>query len=350
VRALGPQATAISDRSRAALLFDCWRCALLHNIAPKAYFKFSLFLRDHLSRVHCYVQDHEASVLLREARLRIDPATVAKIDDKTEFASFCQKASLPTAGIVASCLDGFQPIWFTSGAGLTGDLVLKLTDRAAGEGFEVAEWDVGSGCWVIGVDCLNLSGLADYLMRKSRGGGAIIQRRLVNHAAIRPLAGRGLSTLRVVTAILPDQSIDVAAAAMRMPTGSSYVDNIAAGGLAAPIDTASGTLGVATGKDITLGWFSSHPDTGASIVHFAVPHWRAACALCLRAHLLLPAAPSIGWDVVVTDEGPKLLEANLGWDVELAQMLGQTAIGQTTAATALHAKIFGERANPTDSS
>ena len=129
---------------------------------------------------------------------------------------------------------------------------------------------------------------------------------------------------------------------MRTPSGSSYVENIAAGGLAAPMDTASGTLGLATGKDTTMGWFSMHPDTRAPIEHFVVPHWRDAYSLCLRAHRLLQSAPSIGWDVAVTSEGPRLLEANLGWDAGLAQLLGQTAIGQTTAAGALHAQLFGE--------
>lgn len=336
VRALGGPASSMCGRSRVALLLDCWWHAIRHNIAPKAYFKFRLFMPANSGR--SYLQDHETSVLLREVRARIDPTTAARIDDKLEFDSFCKSAGLPAAEVVASCTGGRETQWLMDPATLTGDVVLKLTDSASGYGFEVAVWE--GQRWIVGGQRVSVQKLADYLRKKSAGRGAIIQKRLVNHPAIRPLAGRGLTTLRILTAFSQEKSAEVAAAAMRMATGTSLVDNIAAGGLAAAIDTRTGALSLATGKDIGLGWFKAHPDSGAQIEGFTVPYWDEACSLCIRAHNQLTGAPTIGWDVVIAPDGALLLEGNLGWDAELVQVLGHTALGDTAAAQAIHRALF----------
>jgi hypothetical protein len=228
---------------------------------------------------------------------------------------------------------GREPKWLVNPAELSGDLILKLTDRASGVGVELAEHD--GERWTIQGISKTRDELSNYLRHKAAQGGAILQKRLINHEAIRPLAGRGLSTIRIVTAVATDGSVELVTAAMRMATGSSIVDNIALGGLSAPVNLRTGALGLATGKDITLGWLQSHPDTGSQIEGFVVPFWSDACALTLRAHSLLSDIPTIGWDVVISFQGPLLLEGNIGWDVELAQSLGQNPLLQTAVGEAL---------------
>lgn len=338
VRKLGAQASVMSGRSLASLLIDCWRHALFHNLAPKAYFKYRVFLPRNTGR--SYLQDHESSILLREVRKTVDPATIARIDDKMAFARFCKSAGLPAADVIASCEDGGSVEWRIDPATLADDLAMKLTDSASGYGFELARW-CGDG-WTVDGARFNVDDLSEHLRRKSAGHSAIVQRRLRNHADMLPLAGRALSTVRIVTATTPRSGVSVVGAAMRMGTGNSPVDNIAAGGLAAPVDTHAGRLGLATGKNISLGWFTKHPDSGARIEGFKLPHWPAAMELCLAAHRQLLGAPTIGWDVVITQDGPLLLEGNLGWDVELLQALGDTAAGDTAAADAMAHALFGK--------
>jgi hypothetical protein len=332
-RSVGAQAGRMSGRSRPALLLDCWRFALLHNIAPKAYYKFRLFLPNHAARARYYLQDHESAVLFQEARTRIDPALAEQVDNKMEFDAFCRAASLPCAETIVTSSMGREAEWLADPAELNGDVILKLTNCASGKGIELAERD--GELWTVQGISKTRDELIEYLRRKASEGGAILQKRLINHEAIRPLTGRGLSTVRIVTAVAADGSIELVTAAMRMATGSSIVDNIALGGLAAPIDLETGVLGLATGKDITLGWFRSHPDTGAQIEGFVVPFWSDACALSVRAHSLLSGVPTIGWDVVISPDGPRLLEGNIGWDVELAQSLGQNPLLRTPVGEAL---------------
>jgi hypothetical protein len=57
-----------------------------------------------------------------------------------------------------------------------------------------------------------------------------------------------------------------------------------------------------------------HPDTGVELAGFEVPCWREAYALVKRAHGVFAEFGSIGWDVALTTDGPKLLEANAWWD------------------------------------
>ena len=51
-----------------------------------------------------------------------------------------------------------------------------------------------------------------------------------------------------------------------------------------------------------------------------VPIWQATIELCRRAARLFPGVRSIGWDLVVSPDGPVLLEANENWDLIMVQV------------------------------
>lgn len=102
-------------------------------------------------------------------------------------------------------------------------------------------------------------------------------------------------------------------AALRMPAGKVVVDNFAAGGLASPINARTGELGTAVYKDPRLPSTDMHPDSGHRITGQTLPFWKESLALCQKAHEMFREIATVGWDVAVTDEGPKLLEANPVW-------------------------------------
>jgi hypothetical protein len=105
-----------------------------------------------------------------------------------------------------------------------------------------------------------------------------------------------------------------------MPVGDAIADNIAQGGLAAPIDVASGRIsGPAIRKDKRIGAssHSTHPSTGTVLEGFLIPFWQDVVALTLTAHKAFPSVYSVGWDVAILPNGPILLEGNAWWDSDL---------------------------------
>ena len=319
------------------VFLQCWNCALRHNIAPKAFFKFRLFLDANRARVRYYLQDHEMAYLVRAAWKKLDHKLTHTVNDKLEFFQFCQVNGVATVPVLAYCIDGKEITAQTPVEQLTGDLMLKYTNSASGEGVEMVAWNDATRDWRYNDQTIPTQRLAEVLRQKSVGRTAILQTKLMNHPDIKPLTGRGLSTVRMLTAVEPgDAGVPrVAAAGLRMSLGASVVDNMSAGGIASPINIENGTLDSAVGKDIFKGWVNRHPDSGAKIGDAMLPFWYETCELCARTHALVKGIPTIGWDVAILADGPILIEANLGWDAELVQLLGKTALGETLAASAL---------------
>ncbi len=84
------------------------------------------------------------------------------------------------------------------------------------------------------------------------------------------------------------------------------------GGICAAVDATTGLLGkgVTLTKDRKLAWHSSHPETGRPIEGVAIPGLTKCLDGLRTAAGRFPFCPLIGWDVVLTDDGYSILEAN----------------------------------------
>ena len=69
-----------------------------------------------------------------------------------------------------------------------------------------------------------------------------------------------------------------------------------------------------------------HPDTGARMKGFAIPYWQSVTDLCLRAATAIPGLPLQAWDIALCPNGPVLVEANIGGDVNLPQIASGNGI------------------------
>lgn len=122
------------------------------------------------------------------------------------------------------------------------------------------------------------------------------------------------NTLRVMT-ICDGDGCFVAAVAHRFGSRrSGSIDNWhrGRGGLNAPVDWSRGSLGraVTLGDDGRLVEHERHPDTGSAIEGVTIPGLERALAGVLDAARCLPEATLIGWDMLMTDDGYSILEAN----------------------------------------
>jgi hypothetical protein len=95
---------------------------------------------------------------------------------------------------------------------------------------------------------------------------------------------------------------------------NKHVDNLASGNIAAPVDLQTGRVnGQGVYSDITKEAVSAHPVSGIELKDFQIPMWDQCIDLATRAAKHRPQNRSIGWDVVLTEKGPELLEGNHNW-------------------------------------
>lgn len=142
----------------------------------------------------------------------------------------------------------------------------------------------------------------------------LVTRRLEQARYAREIFPRTANTLRVLT-LRDDAGPFVAAAVHRFGSSHSFpVDNFhqGRGGLCAAMDRESGVMGKAATTDPTGRpvLHTHHPETGAPIEGVQVTHYHEAIAGLLRLCEALPEARSVGWDVLITEDGYSVLEGN----------------------------------------
>jgi hypothetical protein len=152
----------------------------------------------------------------------------------------------------------------------------------------------------------------------------IVEAGVEQHAAQRALFAETTNTIRLLTMLdMTDRSPFIVLAVQRIGARSSGpVDNWSQGGLSARIDLDTGRLGRATRlpERDGLQWFSGHPDTGAPIEGQLVPHWELVKETVLRAARAISFLEYVGWDIIVTEDGPVVLEANINSGMNVLQV------------------------------
>ena len=143
-----------------------------------------------------------------------------------------------------------------------------------------------------------------------------IQERLNNHPKLQPFlpADGPLSTLRLITNS-DGKTARAVTAGLRMGSAGDVVDHPVDGRfMVARVDLGTGTLDLAEirwPENYEIEIVDRHPEVGVPFVGQPVPFFDEIRRLCEEAHsTLAPDAPTIGWDVAVTDEGPRLVELN----------------------------------------
>jgi hypothetical protein len=180
-----------------------------------------------------------------------------------------------------------------------------------------------------GAEC-TIEDLASRVLEQSKQGDYLIQPRLMNHPDIVDLTPGALSTVRLLTILNEQGEPEAVNAAFRMAISrTSAVDNFHAGGIAAAVDLATGTLGAATGLGLggDFRWHETHPLTGAQIRGRVLPHWHEAIALAIAAHRLIAPRVLVGWDIGFLPEGPCLIEGNTGPDADIHQRTELRPVG-----------------------
>lgn len=290
------------------------------GILPPWYYIFELHDRDRrclAGDMLCRAETKEGAYrILQRARCSLSP-----LNDKVDFADYCARNGLMTPPVLAVAHYGRMtrdpPARLPA-----ADLFIKPVRASGGSGAE--RWDSiavdlyrnGAGRW------LNGEGLLAHLVERSRVRPMILQPRFTNHRALADLNNDALATLRILTCLDEQDQPETIGAVLRMAVGGNHtVDNLHAGGIAAPVDLETGELGLATDLGVSnrRGRIDCHPDSRATILGRRIPDWGRARLLAERAHHAFADHVLIGWDVAILAEGPCLVEGNSGPDLDLMQ-------------------------------
>lgn len=143
------------------------------------------------------------------------------------------------------------------------------------------------------------------------------------HGYANEIFPKSTNTIRIVTMVDPDtQKPFIPIAVHRIGTsGTGSVDNWSAGGLSAEVDVENGELSEAAQLDNgLLRWHDTHPDTNNTISGKVIPRWDEVTETILKIILNRPHLQYVGFDVVVTDDSLKIVEANGNMDVDVLQV------------------------------
>jgi hypothetical protein len=305
---------------------DLWHCLWRHNQNARHYYWRKLYLRPVRRDWLLNLEHRQLTTLLHHLNRRLP---ITRATDKHAFHQHCLAHALPTPALVAA--------WTADGRGtptrpaaVAGDLFLKPTRDFGSRGAMVIPYDAASRThrwegrpypWVQLMARLGRRAL-------DQRHGLIVQTRLRNARRQACYGDDDICNLRLVTGCAPGGVPELIGGFMRLPSRCTTTGDDRHV-LVASIDDASGRLKAGRFRDITRGEFPLHPATGAPIAGRMIPAWAELRALGLRAHHTLPWLPFVGWDLVDSDQGIVLLEANAYWGGDVMQSADNVPLGLT---------------------
>lgn len=281
------QTADVSGRSRIGIAFDMLRCAIRYTAAPADYALFEFWALTPAQR-KTYVTRGVNDRLVKKYN---DRSLWHIFDNKAEFNT--RYAAYVGRDWMQLAPDGFEA--FDAFCSRHSCIFYKPLSLSCGWGIE--KIDVAS--------VPDRHALFERLVQKE--GGGLIEEQIVQHPEMNRMFPGSVNTIRLVT-INDGQDVTVVFSFLRVGNGK-FVDNLNSGGMAAPIDPATGVVThPAADKDYKA--YDCHPATGTPFVGFQIPRFAEAVALVKEAATLEPRMGYIGWDIAVTPDGLCLVEAN----------------------------------------
>jgi len=261
--------------------------ALFYDITGKDYDLLGFGEKNNRGLKKYYLQERTLKYslykLLRQYGKRLyPPAEKVSLGDKEEFYRFCCREGIPTVPL----LDPLKPL-------PKKDLFIKPRVGKEGRGSEV--WYYKNGYYKRS-DGLKrspaelhkeVSGYSEGLQEN----GMIIQPLMRPHKDLQVFYNRATPTIRILTYTDLKGRVTIGPSMIRYNLKEAAItDNASTGGEVAPIHIAEGTV--------------EKPHL------LQIPFWQESCEMVTLAHEKMKDRILIGWDILVTDNGPLMLEGN----------------------------------------
>lgn len=159
--------------------------------------------------------------------------------------------------------------------------------------------------------------------------GYIICETIRQHSYSDQIYDKTTNTIRFITMRdIETHKMKVFFAVQRIGTSETIpVDNGSKGGLVAKIDLETGELSEARCLQ-KLGSWDVHPDSGNPIKGVKIPNWSGIKEQMLDVCRHIPYMDFIAWDLLITEEGVCVIEANTSSGVNIIQLWGGQKKGE----------------------
>lgn len=305
---------------------------LRYRLSPKHYYRFRLYLPELWRQAGHILPRNQIDAIVYPLLRRSVAAKSQPLADKAGFAALCTENSLPHVPVLKTFVRGREAARTGMPGGTLGNGDLFVKPVKGSRGRHTERWRrLSDGRYrsTVGQE-LDASALLAHVAAISARRPMLVQPALSNHPDLAEISSGALCTMRVVSWRNEVGESEVTNAILRMPVdANSPVDNFHAGGIAAPIDLATGELGRATdiGNNPDIVWHDLHPLTGRRIAGRRIPMWTDVLNLAQRAHRAFDGHIVVGWDIALLKDGPCLVEGNQSPGVGTLQRAAGVPLG-----------------------
>lgn len=282
----------VTGKSKATLVIDAFLSVFKYNISLLEYFQFRFFEKSHAEKLKWagtgYMYEYQ--------KVMNPPSKRNILDDKREFYKFYKEFFVHHVFSLQELVENDTNI---DDLYKSNKLVFKVSDGKCGVSVKIVQNSEMAKSKVIS------------FMKKN--GYDMVETFVQQHDDLNRLSPSAVNTVRIFTQLNDKNEVEILGCRQRISIDCP-VDNLAAGNIAAPINESTGIVdGPGVYSDITKQPEFIHPITGVEIVGFQVPFWNECLQLAKDAALKHKQNRSIGWDIVVTANGPGLIEGNHDW-------------------------------------
>jgi hypothetical protein len=328
--------------------------AYCFSITPKDYYRQEFYRKDGMERARHYLNrlviKKGVYVVLRAYAQQLKNDEKYLIDKKTDFYKACLQTSLPTVPILLEFLADGTINDYRSTSNISGklpeeDIICKPDLGRGGKGVEAWFWTIGQSYQNSKGEILSEKHLRDRLLglaREHECKSYIMQPLIMPHQELLPFRKKATPTLRIITYVDIEGQVKIGEGHFKFAfKTSSVAPNRYANTLIAAVDLETGTLGTAVHFDINRPDKRLEKIAGSNTIikGLVLPFWREAVELVRHAHNTLSNRLILGWDLIITERGPLLLEANIQLGLDFPQKAHRFPAGKMEFGVAMAAHL-----------
>ena len=284
---------------KSKLIFDIVKCALKYGIAFHEYFYYGFWQKDGEER-----SEYASMGFMYRYQKKMNPVEKRGVlADKNKFdKAYAEFIKRDMMNPIDTEIDEVER--FIEGR---EKVVLKSSTGGGGKNVEIIKID----------NSVTAHTIKERAVAKHFD---IMEEFVQQHDALQQLSPNSLNTVRFITQLKEDGTVDVIGSSLRMGVLKN-TDNASSGGIICKINIETGQLeSKAYSFEITNPLYDAHPVSGVKFIGFQVPHWEAVKTMCFQAAEKYPDNKCIGWDVAIKQDGPLLIEGNHDWGARVWQM------------------------------